>query len=55
LPHVARMRLDNVDNQERDLLVVLIVKLVQGGNLPPEWRSSIAAENEHHGLRSSDC
>jgi hypothetical protein len=45
------MRLDNVDDQERYLLIVLIVKLVERGNLPPEWRSSVAAENEHHGLR----
>jgi len=54
LPHVAGMRLDNVDNQERDLLVVLIVKLVERGNLPPKWWSSVAAENEHDRLRRGE-
>ena len=49
------MRFDNVDDQERYLLAVLIVKLVERGNLPPKWWSSVAAENEHHWLRRSEC
>jgi hypothetical protein len=44
------MRLHNIDNQERDLSAVLVVKFVEGGNLPPEWRSSVAAKNHHYGL-----
>src|ERR1700733_16096698 len=27
---------------------VLVVELVESGNLPPEWRSGIAAKDEHH-------
>jgi hypothetical protein len=45
------MRLCDVDNQERDLLPVLIVELIERGNLPPERRSSIAAEKQHDRLR----
>ena len=45
------MRLHNVNDQERYLLVVLIVKLVKRGNLPAKWWSSVAAENEHDRLR----
>jgi hypothetical protein len=52
LPDVGGMRLRDVDNQERDLLSVLIVELVERGNLPPERRSSIAAEKQHDRLRS---
>ena len=40
------MRLDDVDDQERYLLVVLVIELVEGGNLPPEGRSSVAAEDK---------
>ncbi len=50
LPHVGRMRLRDVDDKERDLLPVLVIQLVEGGNLPPERRSSIAAEHEHDRL-----
>jgi len=46
LPDIAGMRLDDIDNQERDLLVVLVIELVEGGNLPPEGRSGVAAEDE---------
>ena len=45
LPDVAGMCLSDVHDQEGDLVLVLIVKFVKGGNLPPEWRSSITAEN----------
>ena len=51
LPDVGGMRLCDVDNQERDLLPVLIVELIERGNLPPERRSSIAAEKQHDRLR----
>src|SRR5450755_3281687 len=47
LPDVARMRLRDVDDQECDLISVLLVELVKGGNLPPERRSSVAAEDQH--------
>ena len=54
LPDIARMRLGDVDHQERDLLSVLLVELVESGNLPPEGRSSIAAKDEHHRLALRD-
>ena len=48
LPDIRRMGLKDVDRVEIDLSLVLLRKLVQGGNLPPEGRSSVAAEDEHH-------
>jgi len=50
LPHVAGMRLCNVDNQECHALAILLVKLVEGRNLPPKRRSRVAAEYQHHWL-----
>ena len=49
------MRFDDVDDQERDLLVVLVIELVEGGNLPPEGRSSVAAEDEDDGSFGGEC
>ncbi len=49
LPHVAGMRFDNVDHIESHSLFVLCVQFVELGNLPAKGRSSIAAEDEHHG------
>ena len=40
------MGLEDVDSVEIDLSLVLLRKLVQGGNLPPEGRSSVTAEDE---------
>ena len=48
LPDIRGMGLKDVDRIEIDLSLVLLRKLVQGGNLPPERRSSVAAEDEHH-------
>ena len=42
----------NVHNQECDFALVLIVKLVEGGNLPPEGWSSVAAKYQHYRLAS---
>ena len=53
LPHVAGMGLGDVDNKKRDLPLILIVELVEGGNLPPEWWSSVTAEDHDHRLRLS--
>jgi hypothetical protein len=50
LPHVARVRLSDVDHKKSDFASVLIVEFVEGRNLPPEWRSSVATENHDHGL-----
>ena len=43
------MRLKDVDDEERDFAVVIVEELVEGGNLPPEGWSSVAAEHEHYG------
>ena len=48
------MGLKDVDRVEIDLSLVLLRKLVQGGNLPPERRSGIAPEDQHHRLRSPE-
>jgi hypothetical protein len=46
-PDVSGVRLENIDGVKIYLPLVLLRQLVQGGNLPPKWRSSIAAENQH--------
>jgi hypothetical protein len=43
------MRLRDVDNEERDPISVLLVEFVESGNLPPEWRSGVTAEDENYG------
>ena len=50
LPHVGRMGFQDIHDEKGDLRPVLVVKCVEGRNLPPEWRSSIAAEDQNHGL-----
>ena len=50
LPAICRVRLLDIDDEEIDLIAVLAVELIEGGNLPPKGRSSIAPEDEHHGL-----
>jgi len=47
-PNVSGMRLKNVDRVEADLAAVLRGEFVQGGNLPPKWRSGVTAEDQHH-------
>src|SRR4051794_8890163 len=49
LPDVRRMGFKDVNSVEIDLSLVLLRKLVQGGNLPPERRSSVAAEDKDDG------
>jgi hypothetical protein len=44
LPHVAGMGFGNVNNQESNASAILLVKLIEGRNLPPERRSGVAAE-----------
>jgi len=50
LPHVGGMSFQDVHDEEGDLRPVLVVKFVEGRNLPPEWWSSVAAEHQNHGL-----
>jgi hypothetical protein len=42
------MSFGNIDNQKSDFALVLLVQFVEGRNLPPEWRSSVAAEHHYH-------
>ena len=53
LPDVTRMRFADINNVKSNLIFVLLPQLVQGGNLPPEWRSSVAAEHEYDRFPSS--
>jgi hypothetical protein len=48
LPHIRWVGLKNVNRVKVRLAFVLLRQFVQGGNLPPEGRSSIAAEDQHH-------
>lgn len=50
LPNVAGMRFGNVNNQESNTPAILFVELIEGRNLPPERRSSVAAEYQNCGL-----
>jgi len=49
LPDVARMGLGDVHHQEGYLASVLLIELVKGGHLPPEWRSGVTAEHQNNG------
>jgi hypothetical protein len=44
------MRLGDVDDEEGGLFSVLLIELVEGGNLPPERRSSVTTEDKHDRL-----
>lgn len=54
------MSLGDVNHQESGLASVLVVELIEGGNLPPEGRSSVTAENHDYwlfgvDLREANC
>jgi hypothetical protein len=42
------MRLGDVNHEKADAIAILLIQLVERGNLPPEWWSSVAAEQDHH-------
>jgi hypothetical protein len=44
LPNVAGMRFGNVDHQKSNPPAILLVELIEDRNLPPKWRSGVAAE-----------
>jgi hypothetical protein len=48
LPNIARMRLIDVNNEERYPIFVLLIQLVERGNLPAKGRSSVTAEDENN-------
>jgi hypothetical protein len=43
------VRFEDIDRVEIDLALVLVGEFVEGGNLPPKWRSGIAPEHKHYG------
>lgn len=47
LPDVAGVRFSDVDHEEGDLIPVLLIQLVERGDLPAEGWSGIAAEDQH--------
>src|SRR5579875_3306542 len=53
LPDIGRMRLGDIDDVESGAILVLLVELVERGNLPAKWRSGVTAEDEDHWLRSA--
>jgi hypothetical protein len=50
LPDVAGVRFSDVDHQKGDLVPVLLIELVERGDLPAEGWSGIAAEDQHRRL-----
>jgi hypothetical protein len=44
------MGFGDIHDEKSDAVAILLVQFVKGGSLPPEWRSSVAAENQYHGL-----
>ena len=47
------MCLFDVDDVESGAVAITAVQIVEGGNLPPEGRSSVAAEDQHDGALSA--
>src|SRR5262249_38510460 len=43
----------DVDQEKRHAFLVSTIEIVQRGNLPAEWRSWIAAQNQNDGLFAS--
>src|SRR5579859_6027862 len=50
LPNVAGVGFEDVHRVKRHTRSVVVVKLVEGRNLPPEWRSGVAAKDEDDGF-----
>lgn len=47
------MRFLDINQVEFYLILVLLIEAVKGGNLPPEGRSGITAEDQHNRLLST--
>jgi len=45
-PHICRVSFQDINGVKIDLAFVLLRQFIQGGNLPPKGRSSVAAEDE---------
>ena len=55
LPQVSGMRFLDIDDEEGGIGAVFLVEAIELGNLPAEWRSSIAAEDEDDGALATEC
>jgi hypothetical protein len=44
------MGFSDVNHEKGNTILVLLVKFVEGRNLPPEWRSSVTAEDQYDRL-----
>jgi hypothetical protein len=53
LPNVGRMRFGDVDNVKCYSIRVLLIQLVERGNLPAEWRSGVATKHEYDRLHTT--
>lgn len=54
LPCIAGMSLLNIDEEELRLILVLLIELVERGNLPAKGRSGVAAEYQDNRFLSSE-
>ena len=50
LPQVGRMRFIDIHHIESNVVFVLLVQLIERGNLPAKGRSSITSKNQHNRL-----
>lgn len=50
LPNIAGMRFQDVNSVKLHTLTIVVVELVERGNLPPKWRSRVAAEDQYYRL-----
>ena len=53
LPNVTGVRLGDVNHEERDLLSILLIELIESRNLPPKRRSSVTSEYQDDWLSLS--
>jgi hypothetical protein len=44
------MRFGDVDHEKSNSVAILLIKFVEGRNLPPERRSGVTAEYQNHRL-----
>ena len=54
LPDITGMGFLDIDRIKSRLAVILLVQLVELGNLPAEGRSSETAKYQHHGLVTTE-
>ena len=48
------MSFADIDDKKPYAILVLLIEIVERGNLPAKWRSSVAPENQDDGLLSTE-